>query len=115
INKKGRLPAKAAFFRFGAAAGSAGVAGRQGLLVQGFALVAEGRDRAELGDHAAAGASGRLAGAAGGGAGRAFAAPGGAVDDDATGRSLGRIRERQAGGRCISSEGGGSDEQGGRD
>ncbi len=112
---------KAAFLRrrpfsFEAAAGSAGVAGGQGLFVQGFALVAEGGDRAELGDHATAGARGGLVAAAGGGAGRALAAPGGSVDDDATGWGLGRIGEGQAGGRGPSlngaGEGGGSDEQG---
>src|SRR5690606_3117207 len=100
-------------FSFRSKSRSARVAGGDFRLAQGLALVTEARNRPELGDDAAAGARSGLAGPAGGGAGVAFAAPSGAVDDDAARRGLGGVRQDSAGGGGVSQGGSGREKHGG--
>src|SRR5690606_14059084 len=78
------------------------------------ALPGEGRNRTEALNHAAAGAGGRLVGAAGGDAFDPVATPVGAVDDGGGGRRAAGVRQGRTGrGGGRLGQGGGRD-QGGR-
>src|SRR5690606_7916809 len=111
--KKGRLRREGGLFYLALKYGSGRVAGGDFFFVQALTLVREAGHRAELGDHATAGARRRLAGAARGGAGVAFTTPGRAVDNDAARGRAGGVHQGGAGNGRLGEGGSGREQDGG--